>query len=116
VPGRLCPPLIHRNDDNGLRGDGTVDDNSGVAPTTTPSPSAGLPTDADHPQGDDSIGRVDGDDDSEDGPGQDVGDDSQVGAGSHHESGHDEGDDRGGDNSGHSDSDDSGSDDSGSDH
>jgi len=102
-------------DDNGLRGDGTVDDDSAlpVTPTTVPapSPSTGLPTDADHPQGDDSIGRGDGDDANE---ADDVdGDDSHSGVsddGAGHDAGDDHGQNRGGDrgdDSGH------GSDDSG---
>jgi hypothetical protein len=112
TPASSVTPSV--GDDNGLRGNGTVDDDSTlpVTPTTTPAPSSGLPTDADHPQGDDSIGREAGDDAdesddvaddshsgvSDDGAGHDVGDDNGAG--------HDVGDDNGG-NSGH------GSDDSG---
>ena len=100
-------------DDNGLRGDGTANDTGITAtPGTTPAPvpSSGLPTDADHPQGDDSIGRVDDADSDEadsDEVGEDVGEDSHSGA-SDDGVGHDIGDDHGdasghdsGNNSGH---------------
>jgi hypothetical protein len=92
-------------DDNGLRGDGSIDDNSSATPTPGPVAPNGLPTDADHPQGDDSIGRVDGGHGSDDGVGDDgVGDDDSgrddSGDDSDDDSGHGGGDDSD-DDSGH---------------
>ncbi|CAN5277839.1 hypothetical protein BH09ACT2_BH09ACT2_08430 [soil metagenome] len=93
-------------DDNGLRGNGTADDSQIPAtPGTTPAPvpSSGLPTDADHPQGDDSMGRVDDADEAGEGVGDDVGEDSHSGA-ADDGAGHDIGDDHGaasGHDSGH---------------
>ena len=98
-------------DDNGLRGDGAVDDHvsTAVAPTTTPAPSTGLPTDADHPQGDNSVGPGDSEHVGEDGGeevGEEVGDTievSDVGV-SDDAAGHDVSDNHGaksGDDAGH---------------
>ncbi len=96
-------------DDNGLRGDGTVGDHvsTAVTPTTTPAPTpaTGLPTDADHPLGDDRIGRGDSEHVGEE-VGEEVGDTievSDVGV-SDDAAGHDVSDNHGaksGDDAGH---------------
>ena len=94
-------------DDNGLRGDGAVDDHvsTAVTPTTTPAPSTGLPTDADHPQGDNSVGPGDSEHAGEE-VGEDVGETNEVSdAGvSDDAAGHDVSDNHGaksGDDAGH---------------
>jgi len=96
-------------DDNGLRGDGTVDDHvsTAVTPTTTPAPTpaTGLPTDADHPQGDNSVRPGDSEEVGEE-VGEDVGDANEVSdvGVSDDAAGHDVSDNHGaksGDNAGH---------------
>jgi len=91
-------------EDNGLRGGGSVNDDVSTVATTTPAPtpSTGLPTDADHPQGDDSVGRGDGDH----ADGEDVSDDANEvsDAGVSDAAGHDVSDNHGaksGDKAGH---------------
>lgn len=100
---------IPAGDDNGLRGDGTVDDyvSTAVTPTTTsaPAPSTGLPTDADHPQGDNTVGPGDTEHAGEE-VGEDVGETNEVSdvGVSDDAAGHDVSDNHGaksGDNAGH---------------
>ena len=109
-------------DDSGLHGDGRVKDHTGteVTPTTTPvpTPSTGLPTDAEHPQGDDSIARAESDHEDGEDVGKDVSDTndaSDVGV-SDDAAGHDVGNEsaaHSGDNAGHDSSDSSENSDSG---
>jgi hypothetical protein len=79
-------------DYNVLRVDGTVHDDSApaVTPSTTPAP-IGLPTDADHTEGDDSVGSVAAEDVADDESGDDVADDNDASDGADDVAGHDVG-------------------------
>jgi hypothetical protein len=106
VPATSVSPAP-AGDDNGLHSDGAINDDSAAAvtPSMTPAP-AGLPTEAEHPQGDDSLGSVGENDGADNESAEGVADDDNVAVDSHPGAGHDVGDQHGGDqgdNSGHDD-------------
>jgi len=117
TPVTSVSPTPSPTDSEG-RGDGTVNDYLGteVTPTSVPTPSTELPTDADHPHGDDSIASAEGDHRDGEEVGEEVGEDAaetkdvaetedaSTGAVSDDAAGHDVGDNHdapSGDSAGH---------------